>query len=697
MNLKCLLLYTFLLLQLGLFSQFQISIHADENLRKNTILKHCLSDLEKLCNQSFSSQLIYNQNNASVQIFLPSFDQLKSFTKLKDLQKDSFSIQSKSMDDKTMIYLKAKTFKGVSDGIYALLQEGLQLEFIHPEKICIPAYQHWPLSQNYQLKGIPKFNKMGFHLHTQHPIELMDAFMNPKSADHLNQIKRYIDWLARNQQNYFEFCLLEIKNMEEWVKDFKSVTKYAHERGIYIGLDFSLHMRQQNSFKLYQNFPISWQAVDKQIAKNLNLLSKTGVDLFNIERSQTEFSAPKQKKILKNLGVVKTFTDENDIELFSRIHVVPNSIINKKDNSQNTVFQTGDSLSEMLHTVMFYDLQDESAPVYGNKNFSHLLTYFIENKDKKELWYYPESSYWITFDHSIPNLFLNYLESRKRDIDLMYSLQAEGHLTFSSGWEWGYSLIDWKIARWSWDYSKKTEAEDLPQNWYANKPIAISLDSIQELHHKYIKNKELIRYMSAATFLDELPRFLFKYNLQPRPTYTHSFLMNKALPYHLDSIEINFIQPLKEFHDLSLVQTQILDQNKSNLTHPFFEEFFIGLRVTELRALFKSYLLEAIVAYRRTSIEKQKDCPICIEKLNQAEKVINQAEKWVKLQEKKYKYPVKKLAGLYTNPTSYDYGYLYPVTNLHFWRRELDQIRLKKFSPFYKNIFDLLQIIGLKS
>ena len=131
--------------------------------------------------------------------------------------------------------------------------------------------------------------------------------------------------------------------------------------------------------------------------------------------------------------------------------------------------------------------------------------------------------------------------------------------------------------------------------------------------------------------------------------------------------------------------------------NPFFEEFFIGLRVTELRALFKSYLLEAIVAYRRTSIEKQKDCPICIEKLNQAEKVINQAEKWVKLQEKKYKYPVKKLAGLYTNPTSYDYGYLYPVTNLHFWRRELDQIRLKKFSPFYKNIFDLLQIIGLKS
>ena len=46
--------------------------------------------------------------------------------------------------------------------------------------------------------------------------------------------------------------------------------------------------------------------------------------------------------------------------------------------------------------------------------------------------------------------------------------------------------------------------------------------------------------------------------------------------------------------------------------------------------------------------------------------------------------------------TVYDFGYLYTVSDLHFWEREELQAKNNKWKFWYQNIWDVLKIIGVK-
>ena len=64
--------------------------------------------------------------------------------------------------------------------------------------------------------------------------------------------------------------------------------------------------------------------------------------------------------------------------------------------------------------------------------------------------------------------------------------------------------------------------------------------------------------------------------------------------------------------------------------------------------------------------------------------------------EKQYRYPIETI-GRYRkeSPTCYPFGYLYPVSNLHFWLREEEQARRNNYSPFFMNIWKLLRNAGI--
>ena len=47
------------------------------------------------------------------------------------------------------------------------------------------------------------------------------------------------------------------------------------------------------------------------------------------------------------------------------------------------------------------------------------------------------------------------------------------------------------------------------------------------------------------------------------------------------------------------------------------------------------------------------------------------------------RYPSAKNFEFNENPTSYGWGYAYPSTTLHFWKRELDMVRNSNYCPFY--------------
>jgi hypothetical protein len=706
------LLYTVILLFFFKSTAFGIeslSVISGQGNVNNKISAQAISDVISLLKKACNCDVSINNKKAEILLVLPDLDPSKAQNPAKNdkeypllkYPEHSYSWSSKRVGSQIELKLNTESFEGISFALYGLLQEQLGFYFYHPKQQVIPEIKNWPLSEKFSWSAIPKFPKKGFHLHTMHPIELTEALLNVNYPNGIQEIKTYIDWLARNQQNYFEFNLLESIDRKKWVNYIKEAVDYAKSRGIIMGIDISLHMTQQKAFMLYKNFPASFLSKEKQISKNIEYLAEAGFDVYSVEFSTTEFTPGNIKKKKKLQLFLGALLDQKGAKLFGREHVVQKDKMLKGKKQKEYVMSADEkSLDQkralLVHTVMFYNIFEDKAPVYKNSNLKHMLDIYKKESTIRETWYYPESAYWITFDNSVPMTLLPYLKARLDDINLMDSLGAEGHLTFSSGWEWGYWLTDWSIARWSWEHSFNGKIQKNTYMQYFAQISELShnlkvFNSILDLQQDFIKDKELIRYLSPLTFSDELPSFI-KLELQPRPLYNNKYLSKKALPYQLDTLKKNAIEPLLRFAD----STEYILNSYKNQNNDIEEELRLGLYITALRARHKANVMSYYIDKREAGIKKQKFTDVN-NRLATAAKIREQALELVKKQEKFYRYPNKLLSETYKSKTAYNFGYLYTVNNLHYWKREEEQARKAKYSPFFMNIMDVWKIMGLKN
>jgi hypothetical protein len=166
------------------------------------------------------------------------------------------------------------------------------------------------------------------------------------------------------------------------------------------------------------------------------------------------------------------------------------------------------------------------------------------------------------------------------------------------------------------------------------------------------------------------------------------------MPYQLDTLKKNVIAPLLQYAERSNV---LLGEIKSDVyQNPEMEEMINGLEITALRAKHKAEILNYYIEKREASINKTKFADTN-SRLSNAAKIREEALKIVKKQEKLYRYPNKILSEKYKSKTAYNFGYLYTVSNLHYWKREEEQALKKKYSPFFMNIMDVWRILGLKN
>jgi len=697
-----------------------ISILASRTLLENELAQKSIDDCVILLKKACQCDVKINDRSQEILLFLPDIDtnnvaSYSTFANKRlaypmiDYPVHAYTWTSERVQKQIHLKLQTPSFLGISFGLYGLLQEQLWFSFYHTKESIIPDLKFWPLTEDFTWTAKPRFGKKGFHLHTMHPLELTEPLLNPDCPNGIEQIKEYIDWLVRNQQNYFEFNLLEQEDLERWVNYIKPAVEYAHNRGILVGLDLSLHMTQQKAFMLYQNFPASLKGAKKQIAQNLETLFLAPWDVIAMEASTTEFT---QGNIAKTQALQLYVTDliinKHHAHLAGRHHVV------KKDKMLGKTSAKTDSLSQneqnldanraiFIHTVMFYGLVDKKAPVYENENLLHLLDLLKEEQKTRETWYYPESAYWITFDNSVPMLLTPYLKTRLEDILLMDSLNVEGHLTFSSGWEWGYWLIDWSIARWSWEHTFNNRVlQARPTQFLAdifqNQAIVDHLNTLNRLQEKYIKEKELIRYMVAQTVTDELPAPL-NLEFHPRPEKSYKWMRKKANKDDISIIYKKAIDPLLEFATLS--DAIINDLNSSDyLLRPaqykLLQELTNALTVTNLRAKHKANTLSFLLGKRQEIVDKGS-VPLLQNYIEQAKNTRIAAQLLVNKQEQNYRYPLNYIARPIEGggSTAYDFGYLYPVSNLHFWQREEEQIIQNKYGPFFMSIWDVPRILGI--
>jgi len=689
-----------------LLSATSISINAPKEVIKEPVTLLAISDVQKLLAEACACNVRLNSEKADIQINLP-IPTLAKFDKIRHKKNDAgvpffyypstkFEWKSLKKDGRIELDLMTDSYEGISAALYALLQEKLGFRFYHPRKMIVPSIEEWSLPKYWRWIGEERFNKRGFHLHTMHPIELTEALLDPEHPDGQKMVFEYIDWLARNGQNYFEFNLLSSINLDAWLPYAKKFVDYAHQRGIVMGLDISLHMIQQRAFRLYENKPTSFEKKDKQIVTRLDSLAQANWDVYNIELSSTEYTSgnKKQRELLQQ--VILDWASENKAKIMGRAHVVKKGeeVLNYggKDEEEVKDPQRG----VMIHTVMFYEVAEDKAPVYGNKNLQHMLELMEQEKTKRETWYFPESAYWVTFDNSVPMLLLPYLSARLNDILLAEEKGITGHLTFSSGWEWSYWLVDWSIARWSWNYGKNVEPLDGLKMLLSNDEALVGIEKILHLQQKYLKDQELIRYVVAQSVMDEVPK-MFAKEFHPRPHWRYKDLYQKADGYILDSLRTSVIIPLREFGEAyDSVLTDILYLQFPTMPQKLiYAELLDGLYITQLRVMHRHHCLNAIFEHRKGTATRNKQRTF-EPSLQEASQYRNQALQIVRRREKHYAYDLPLLTTKRPGHTAYQFGYLYTVSNLHFWKREEAQIKENNWGFGFMNIWDIERIIGLK-
>ena len=84
------------------------------------------------------------------------------------------------------------------------------------------------------------------------------------------------------------------------------------------------------------------------------------------------------------------------------------------------------------HTVYLYGIEDERAPMYGNKNFKDVREFMLQEKTKRRTWFYPENSYFIALDIDVPLLLTDYLLTRARDTKFIHDNDIEGQIIFTT-------------------------------------------------------------------------------------------------------------------------------------------------------------------------------------------------------------------------------------------------------------------------
>lgn len=531
-----------------------------------------------------------------------------------------------------------------SSAFYKGLRE-LGFLFPHPLRQISPDLNQIKKSCGRIWNWHPTLKFRGFHLHTLHPSEWVAGFYQNRP----DVAEAAIRWMARNSQNIFDLSLLNVP-LEDVAQQMRPHFKLAQSFQIHTGVSLGIALQQQNSYKLLTLWDsyFGMSSLDK-IEKGLNKLFKSlPLSYLILEAGSSEFTPTDYEKTLSWLELAGKIAAKNNKLLFTKVHVSSNQFSEKWGNYNLLPQFSSESVGVLPHSVMFYGMRDNKAPMYGNKNFHAIRDFMLTQKTKRPTWYYPETSYWVGMDVDIPLFLTDYLRTRAQDLEFLFQNKIEGQLNFTTGHALGYWLFDWNLAL-------------LTDSDYNFDPlIGIKLlgedasvwKKLMDYQTHWYKEKGLISLLSSANLQDELSE---THRIHERKTMRELSKDPKRLAQEIALLK------------LALVHIPSRDAIKN-------DELKVLMEVNILRHL---HALAIRQNQFDTARAHRKKAQCFIRSLSQLPT----------------NYPNLPLFSEWKNPTSYQFGYLYTAETLYFWEREERQLKKNSYFPFWGNIYDVWDIL----
>ena len=599
------------------------------------------------------------------------------------------------------LLVEAATQIGAAYGLYQIAAD-LGIRFIHPEETFVPVVdEEARLPWNYVGKlDVPDFRLRGFHEHTQHPIVMSDFLLRTDDESFRSYVSNYLRWLFRNRQNVLTFHLLKTVDLDTWLPYITDIREEATKYGIKLGPFLSFSDQQQNCFKLLDAAAVDSEgaprAEEAQIVEGVDRLMEAGFDLLGVQIGSSEFTKPGDDIVVERLDTLVAHLRDNypAVEPFAWVHVTCSLETDNGGYFYHLPLKADLDLGTFVHTTMFYTAE-HPAPVYDCPDFAHQQEFMTKADGLRKQVYFPESAWWLGFDNNLPLALPITGWSRQFDVqEVLPDHDIDGHVTFTTGREWGYWQYDHYLTQLTWNRDI-TWSEYL--DWTApvfgsRGPDLVELLKVwteKQIEFFYETNPLIIFYLSGELKQDEVGAQAGVLARRPKVSYGTVLEMDDAdfAAWQADDYEL--LQ--KMYSQLSMLLPSLPEVGASD-DSPAYDEIAEGLWVTVRRIEHALALYGAVQAARPWYLEQQRaaaadppeDPDVQIKATATAEAFALLADARVisagvvqKIQaaESRYRYPVELLAREKPESlTAYKFGYLEQTSSGHFWTRRDDQL-----------------------
>lgn len=574
---------------------------------------------------------------------------------------------------RTVMLVHARDVHHLAYAFFAFA-EVLGARFFHPREELVPALGRAMLPASLDALVTTPLAVRGLQLHVLHPIEWFRALEGSTDED-LAEARQLVDWLVKTGQNHLQWPLLRTVDWASWKLHARRVVLYAHQRGVTVGVVPLLFGRSalQNNYVLVSDLD-GWQGTLEQ---GLSELLSLGFD--EVELALGEFLTEDPEGVLEMLDHAVAFAATEHpgtrISVINHVGEFENLYVPFRGGTEYFYFIPGEAdarLGNTVHTVGPFDLFRPWG-MYGHDDFFAHREFLLAQVGRRPVRYQPESAYWVSMDVDVPVFLPMYLEARWRDLSGLHAeltarglAPLEGHVTFSSGHEWGYWLTDYLTARMTWRPTEPLEAH--LAHWAGafgtcRSEAAELLAEVIEHQRTYAFDRRLLPYLTGEDLHDDLGAIAGFVTHPPRPSFESVHAM---LPAERAVFTASVLDPLGEAADAARTtadRTARLCRGADASIAPWCAELADAAEVLALRWRHSRALYRAVLERRTGGLDVARG------HLDEAAALRARAAEVIHRRERSYRFPASRIAAAWDNPTIYKFGYLKQAHELCYWER----------------------------
>lgn len=382
-------------------------------------------------------------------------------------------------DGATVVLLAGPSRLARQYAVYEALRR-LGARFYHPEEEFLPLLPAAQLRERAKTATViargaddyvPDFRFRGFTFHGAHPLESLESFSDGSFP--IDNAENTIDWIVKNRGETFRGAGRGVSSPENRARRVAELEDLRVLLGMTRGTGITLHNVQQGGRpQIDPSSPIPVQEQIETLVED-TLANATDATQFGIHFGPTEVSVTPDQETVQwiNWAGQKALELRPDLPVIINDHTSGSQPVDHFDdlgcppgtNSRGVcdyydlAFHTDPRIGVSVHTVMLPPLRGP-AFVYNQVTFAHKLCLMQRaSAEGRPLEWFPESSWWLSYDNPVPVYLPLYIAARHRDIELVTPLlenrggTLRRHKEFNSGHEWGYWQQDYAVGMWHWN------------------------------------------------------------------------------------------------------------------------------------------------------------------------------------------------------------------------------------------------------